>query len=220
VSAVRPWTEAPPPAVAGPSGRFVATPEPQNYRGPHRLFAVRLVNYLTNNVVNHVPSYAARRLWYRRVLGIRLAAHANLHLGCYVWFYGPGQIRRDGFSIGAYSRINRNCCLDARGSLHIGDNVSVSTEVMILTAAHRPDDPAFRVETRPVVIEDHVWIGARAILLPGVTLGRGCVVSAGAVVSRDVPPLAIVAGVPARTIGERPASAVGYVMGADYPLFE
>jgi acetyltransferase-like isoleucine patch superfamily enzyme len=129
-------------------------------------------------------------------------------------------MRRDGVSIGLNSRVNRNCCLDVRGGLRIGDDVSVSPDVVVLTASHRVDDPAFRVETRPVVIEDNVWIGTRATILPGVTLGRGCVVCAGAVVTRDVAALAIVGGVPAQRVGERPAAAAGYSLDSGFPLFE
>jgi maltose O-acetyltransferase len=91
---------------------------------------------------------------------------------------------------------------------------------MILTAAHGVADPEFRVIGEPVVIEDHVWIGSRAMILGGVTLGRGAVVAAGAIVTRDVPPLAIVAGIPARVVGERPESATHYVLDSNFPLFE
>jgi maltose O-acetyltransferase len=185
-----------------------------------RLFVVRLLNFFTNCIVAHIPSFTLRRLWYQHVLGASFGPQAGIHLNCYVWFYGPGQVRRDGFRLGAYSRINRGCCLDVRGGLDIGDNVSISPEVMILTASHRVDDPEFRVENRPVVIEDHVWIGSRATVLPGVTLGRGCVVAASAVVTRNVPPLAIVAGIPAREVGVRPAAAAEYVLDTPFPLFE
>jgi acetyltransferase-like isoleucine patch superfamily enzyme len=185
-----------------------------------RLLLVRTVNYLTNHLVPHVPSFAFRRAWYRRVVGISFGEHAGVHLGCYVWFYSPGQVRRDGVSIGAYSRINRNCCLDVRGGLVIGENVSVSPDVTILTAAHGVTDPEFRVVGKPVVIEDHVWIGARAMILGGTSLGRGSVVAAGAVVTRDVPELAIVAGIPARVVGTRPESATQYVLDSSFPLFE
>jgi acetyltransferase-like isoleucine patch superfamily enzyme len=189
-------------------------------RGLHRLLAIRVLNYVTNHVVSRVPSLALRRLWYRRVLGATFGPHAGIQLGCHVWFYGPGQIRRNGFRLGAHSRINRDCCLDVRGQLQIGDNVSVSPEVAILTASHRVDHPEFRVEIRPVVIEDHVWIGTRAMILPGVTLGHGCVVAAGAVVTRDAPPLTILAGVPARPVGVREAAATEYVLDTPFPLFE
>lgn len=205
-------------AVASPPP--TARPEPESTGPAHRLLAVRLITYVTNHVVAHVPSFALRSLWYRRALGVSLAPGAGIHLGCHLWFYGPGQMRRDGVAIGVNSRINRNCCLDVRGGLRIGDDVSVSPDVVVLTASHRVDDPEFRVETRPVVMEDNVWIGTRATILPGVTLGRGSVVCAGAVVTRDVEPLAIVAGVPARPVGERPAEAAAYTLDSGFPKFE
>jgi maltose O-acetyltransferase len=186
-----------------------------------KLLAIRTLNYLTNHVVAHVPSFALRRLWLSRVLGLAIGEGAGVHLGCYVWFYGPSQLRRDGSRIGAHSRINRRCTLDVRGRLVIGDNVSISPEVMILTAEHRLTDARFVEESRaPVVIEDHVFVGSRAIVMPGVTLGRGCVVAAGAVVTKSVEPLAIVGGVPARPIGTRPEESTRYVLDAPFPLFE
>jgi len=185
-----------------------------------RLLRIRTLTYLTNHVIGHLPSFKLRRGWYRRVLGMSLGANSGMHLGCYLWFYGPGQIRRDGVSVGGYSRINRDCMLDIRGGLTIGDNVSISPQVAILTAQHGIADPEFRVENRRVVIEDNVFVGTRAMILPGVTLGRGSVVAAGAVVTRDVPPLAIVAGVPARIVGTRPEDATHYVLDSSFPLFE
>lgn len=187
---------------------------------PHRVFAVRALSYLTNHLILHVPSFTIRHAWYRHVLGIRLAPGAVVHLGCFVWFYGRRQIRRERISIGANTRINRDCCLDVRGGLQIGENVSISPEVMILTAGHNVNDPSFRVETRSVVIQDHVYIGSRATILPGVTLGRGSVVGAASVVTRDVPPLAIVAGVPARPVGVRSEDSTHYVLDEPLALLE
>lgn len=185
-----------------------------------RLLGIRVLNYATNHIVAHIPSFGVRHFWYRRVLGIQLAKSAGVHLGCYVWFYGPGGIRRSGVRIGRNTQINRNCTVDVRGGLTIGDNVSISLNVMILTASHNVNDPSFEVENWPVTIEDHVWIGAGATVLPGVTLGRGAVVAAGAVVTRDAPPMAIVAGVPARLVGVRDAAATQYVLDGAHPLFE
>ena len=105
--------------------------------------------------------------------------------------------------IGANTAINRRCYLDARQGIEIGDNVNVSPEVYILTYQHDPQSPTFASYGAPVVIEDHAWIGVRAILLPGVRIGEGAVVAAGAVVTADVPPYAIVAGVPATVKQER-----------------
>ena len=107
--------------------------------------AVRVIAYLTNHLVAHLPSYRLRHAWYRRVLGLSLARSCGIHLGCFLWFNGPGQVRRDESCIGARTRINRDCCLDMRGPLLIGDDVSVSPEVMILTGQHRHDRPGLRV---------------------------------------------------------------------------
>jgi maltose O-acetyltransferase len=189
-------------------------------KNPAKTLTVRVLNYATNHVVAHLPSYRLRHAWYRRVLGLSLGDGAGVYMGCFVWFNGPGQVRRDGSFLGARTRINRDCCLDLRGSLLIGNDVSVSAEVMILTGLHRHDRPGFAFETRPVVIEDHVWIGARAVILPGASIGRGAVVAAGAVVSGRVPPMTVVGGVPARAIGTRPEESVGYHLGEPFHLFE
>lgn len=188
--------------------------------GAARSLAVRVLNYATNHVVAHVPIYAVRHAWYRRVLGLSLGPGSGIHMGCYFWFYGPGHLRRTGLVIGANTRINRDCCLDGRGRVQIGDNVSISPEVAILTTQHRPDEPGFPLESRPVVICDHVWIGMRATILPGTTIGRGAVVAAGAVARGDIEPMTIVAGVPARPVGTRPAAGIDYVLDQPFPLFE
>jgi acetyltransferase-like isoleucine patch superfamily enzyme len=200
--------------------RASASPEATGDGGTLKLVAVRVLQYLTNHVVSGLPSFAARRWWYRRVLGVRIGRGAGIHLGCHLWFYGPGQVRRDGFTLGRHSRVNRDCRLDVRGSLAIGENVSISPEVTVLTASHGVNDPLFGVEVRPVVIEDHVWIGTRAMIMPGVTLGRGSVVAAGAVVTRSVPPLTVVAGVPAKPVAARDETAIAYVLDGRFPLFD
>ena len=188
-------------------------------RSTPRVAGIRVLNYLTNHVVSHLPSYRFRHAWYR-ALGLSVGAGAGIHMGCYFWFFGPGHVRRTGVTIGANTRINRNCCLDGRGPLDIGDNVSVSPDVAIITTQHRLRSADFGLESRPVVIEDNVWIGMRATILPGTTIGRGAVVAAGAVVSGKVAPLSVVAGVPARPIAQRPEEAARYELDASLPLFE
>jgi maltose O-acetyltransferase len=201
--------------------RAAAEPETTGAGGGRlKLLTVRVIQYLTNHLIGALPSFTLRRLWYRRVLGVQIGRGAGIHLGCHLWFYGPGQVRREGFTIGRHSRVNRDCRLDVRGSLRIGENVSISPEVTVLTASHGVNDPMFRVERRPVVIEDHVWIGTRAMIMPGVTLGRGSVVAAGAVVTRSVAPLTVVAGVPAKPVAERDDAATSYVLDGPFPLFD
>ncbi len=185
-----------------------------------KTLAVRVIAYVTNHLVAHLPSYRLRHAWYRRMVGLSLAPGCGIHMGCFLWFNGPGQVRRDGSRIGARTRINRDCCLDMRGPLQIGHDVSVSPGVMILTGEHDHDRPGFAFETRPVVIEDHVWIGSRAVILPGASLGRGAVVAAGAVVSGRVEPMTVVGGVPARPLRTRPEQALDYALDDPLPLYE
>lgn len=105
-----------------------------------------------------------------------------------------------GLFIGPNSVINEKCRLDTRGTISIGTNVSISSEVVVLTATHDPRASDFKGVTLPVAIMDYAWIGTRAIILPGVTIGRGAVVGAGAVVTKSVGPGDTVAGVPAKRI--------------------
>jgi maltose O-acetyltransferase len=90
--------------------------------------------------------------------------------------------------------------------------VDLASEVMIYNAHHDIHDPLFRHVLQPVVIEDYVFIGPRAIILPGVTIGKGAVVAAGAVVTKDVGEREIVGGVPAKKIGER-TTELNYKLG-------
>ena len=107
------------------------------------------------------------------------------------------------FCMGENSHINRGCLLDARGGLQIGNNVSISHNVNIVTGGHDYQDSEFAVRRRPIQIDDYVWIGVGSIILQGVHIGKGAVVCAGAVVCKDVESYQVVAGVPAKKIGER-----------------
>jgi len=93
--------------------------------------------------------------------------------------------------------------LDARRGLVIGNYVNFSSEVMIWTLQHDHNSPTFADKGGKVVIGDRAWISCRAIILPGVTIGEGAVVAAGAVVTKDVAPYTIVGGIPAKEIGKR-----------------
>ena len=184
-----------------------------------RLLAIRIVGYVSNHVICRIPSFWLRHAWYRKVLGVRLGDGSAIFMGCYLWFYGVRDIRRGRLQIGERCRINRNCCLDVRGSLVIGSDVSISPEVVILTAGHDYEDPDFSLNHGPVVVDDHAWIGTRAMIMPGVTVGKGAVVAAGAVVTRNVEPGAVVGGVPARVLGNRHLDPK-YAIASRPPLFE
>lgn len=88
----------------------------------------------------------------------------------------------------------------------IGRNVMITEGVMIFTHLYDPTYAEHVMKVQPIRIEEDVFIGARSILLNGVTLGRGCVIGAASLVTRDVPPFAVVVGSPARQVGARGAS--------------
>jgi acetyltransferase-like isoleucine patch superfamily enzyme len=152
--------------------------------------------FLTNRIIARLPLHWVRLLFYRKILNIKIGNGSSIFMDA--WFDTIGNI-----TIGVNSTINQKCRLDGRGGLMIGDNASISAEVCILTAEHDLQSPDFRGKQAAVRIEDYVFIGTRAMILPGVSLKEGSAVAAGAVVTVDVEPFTIVAGVPAREIGRR-----------------
>ncbi len=107
-------------------------------------------------------------------------------------------------TIGSESAINKKVLLDGRGgNLVIGNNVDIAQEVQIWTLQHDYNSPTYRAIGKSVTIGDYVWIGSRAIILPGVKIGKGAVIAAGSIVTKDVPEFTVVAGVPAKKIAER-----------------
>lgn len=113
---------------------------------------------------------------------------------------------RDVVRIGEHCEINEDVYIQ---SAVIGNHVLIAQNAALLAVTHRYDDlerPVLEqgfTQPAPVIVEDKVWIGRNVIVMPGVRLGKGCIVGAGAVVTKNVPPYAIVAGVPARVIKSR-----------------
>jgi len=115
-------------------------------------------------------------------------------------------------SIGNNCVINKKVLLDGRGGqLIIGNNVDIAQETNIWTLEHDVHDDNHKDIGADVIIEDYVWIASRVAILPGVRIGRGAVVASCALVTKDVPPMAIVGGVPAKIIGTR-KSALAYTL--------
>jgi acetyltransferase-like isoleucine patch superfamily enzyme len=161
-----------------------------------RLFAGSIVSFLYNNFVGRIPAEFFRRLYLRAWLGT-FGESSSVQMGCR--FLNGRKVR-----LGKRNVINFGCLFDGRNhQIRTGDDVSVGPEAAILTLSHDPQSPDFADRGGDVMIGDRVWIAYRAIILPGVTIGEGAVVAAGAVVASDVEPFTIVAGVPARKIGER-----------------
>jgi len=158
-----------------------------------------------------LPSRRLRTLLAVRVLGMEIDPTAIL----YGWrdIREPSRVR-----IGAGSVIGFDATLDGREGITIGADVNLSSEVAMWTLQHDPSDPEFASRGGPIVVEDRAWISFRATILPGVTVGRGAVVAAGALVTEDVEEFAIVGGVPARVIGSRPRE-LRYDLTEDVPWF-
>ncbi len=169
------------------------------------------IKYATNHIINHIPSYTIRHGWYRHVLGWHIGPKATIFMGLHAQM--PG-IRTSGkkVSVGKSSLINNGCRFHIGGGIVIGESVSISAGTWLITGTHDINDPQFAVGYKPIVIEDYVWIGVRATVLSGVTIGEGAVVMAGAIVTHDVPPYAIVGGVPAKVVGQRELRNPSYTL--------
>lgn len=161
--------------------------------------------------VGFVPFHHIRRFFYR-IFGMRIGAGSTIHMMARI--YDPSHIQ-----IGNDTIIGERASLDGRkqlsnsqGGLEIGDHVDIASEVMIWTSQHDLRSQSWQAIEKKVVIGNYVFIGPRAIILPGVTIGDGAVVAAGAVVTKDIPARTIVAGVPAKPIGDR-QTELNYTLG-------
>lgn len=161
-----------------------------------RSIAGSIVAFIYNGIVGKVPSRFFRRAFLRLWLG-RLGAGSNIQRNCK--FLNARKVE-----LGDRNVVNFGCLFDGRVyKIVTGTDVSIGPEAAILTLGHDPQSPDFADKGGDVVIGDRVWICYRAIILPGVTIGDGAVIAAGAVVTKNVEAFSIVAGNPAREIGKR-----------------
>jgi maltose O-acetyltransferase len=171
----------------------------------------RLYNYLADlalfkmQLLTSIPSHHIRR-FIMRLGGAKIGKGSSIHIGCK--FFSLKNIR-----IGEDTIIGQGCFLDGRDKLEIGSHVDIASEVMIYNSEHDINSEDFHAINGPVEIGDYVFIGPRAIILPGVKIGRGAVVAASAVVTKDVNDYEIVGGVPAKVIGKRKLKNPSYILG-------
>ncbi len=151
--------------------------------------------YIVNDFLPIIPFWTIRKA-YLKALNVKIGKDTFMMKNCTM--LTPGRLK-----IGEYSHINHGCLLDARGGIIIGNCTSVSYNVSIITGGHDIQSETFSGVYHPIVIGDHVWIGANATILQNVNIGDGAIVCAGAVVTKDIPPYTIYGGVPAKKIGER-----------------
>ena len=141
--------------------------------------------------------------------GVRIGSHTSVARNLWLHCGGmPDTYSHGFFEIGEHSFIGPNAVMGAGGGIRIGNYVLFGPDVVVSSENHRFDDPDTRIRDqgvtrKGVVIEDDCWIASKAVILDGVTVGRGSVVAAGAVVTRDVPSYSVVAGIPAEVIRRR-----------------
>ncbi|OGY09582.1 MAG: hypothetical protein A2782_03410 [Candidatus Blackburnbacteria bacterium RIFCSPHIGHO2_01_FULL_43_15b] len=155
--------------------------------------------------VGHIPIRTLRHAIYMLV-GVRMGRGSTIHM--WTNFFQPKNIE-----IGQDTIVGNNAFLDGRAPLIIGNHTNIAAEVLIYNSEHDVHSEDFHAIEGPVEIGDYVFIGPRAIILPGVKIGRGAIVAAGAVVTKSVSDFAIVGGVPAKEIGERKNKNPRYSLG-------
>ena len=155
--------------------------------------------------IGHIPSHFVRNTVYKLV-GIKIGQDSTFHM--WANFFEPKNI-----TIGRGTIIGDHVFLDGRDKIIIGNHVDVASQVLVYNSEHNLSDPNFTATKGEVVIEDYVFIGPRVTILPGVRIGKGAVVAAGAVVTKNVEDYKIVGGVPAKEIGERPLKDLNYRLG-------
>lgn len=173
----------------------------------HRSLKEKLVNkyiWLFDRLfllwISEIHSHHIRNFFYKHAHRVKMDKNVVIYSG--VEIRNPVNLK-----IGSGTIIGDNSILDARAGIEIGKNVNFSSNVRIWTLQHDYRDPNFACNPDhygPVKIGDRAWIGPHTIILHDVSIGEGAVVAAGAVVTKDVPPYTLVAGVPAKPIGKRP----------------
>ncbi len=171
---------------------------------------LRGMQLLAAFIVGRLPAHAVRLAFYRHILRIQIGRNTSVHWRAV--FRGP-----EGVQIGSNTIVGNDVFLDGRRCIRIGSNVNVGGHVFIHTMEVDPQDQLFAATGGPVEICDYAYIASHVVILPGVRIGRGAVVAAGAVVVADVQDYEIVGGVPARRIGVR-SSDLNYVLKYHHPF--
>jgi len=174
---------------------------PARYDPVHDIFEAG-IKYATNHIINHIPSHTVRHAWYQRALAWEIDPSATTMMGQHIEFVSRQRNGRR-VSIGVGTVIDHDCLISTTGGLLIGAHVFISPGVWLITGTHDINDAGFAPTYGAIVIDDYAWIGPRATILGHVTIGRGAVVQAGAVVTQDVAPNTVVGGIPAIVIGMR-----------------
>lgn len=159
---------------------------------PGRGIFVRTLWHFINALLvqNHLNPSSGLKVKVLRIFGAKIGTGVVLKPGINVKY--PWNLE-----IGDYSWIGENAWLDSLAPIKIGKNACISQGTYFCTGNHDWTDPAFGLIVKPIVVEDGAWVGARATVLPGVTIAENSIAAAGAVVTKDTEPFMIHAGNPA-----------------------
>jgi len=172
------------------------------------------IRYLWKNRAKfNVGSITFYRAWAKRILTFQDVIKRNFRRSRLTNFGAIidqtseiGVIKADGnkqnLIIGAHSFLGR-VELALHDQIRIGNNVCINDGVKLLSGSHNINDPYWELIKKPIFIDDYVWIATNAIILPGVSIGKGAVIAAGAVVSKDVEPFTIMVGNPAKALAKK-----------------
>ena len=165
-------------------------------REKYRRIIKALKFYIYNSFITNIPSHKIRLFYLKKILHIKIGKNTSINMKC---FFAGNNIE-----IGNNTVINRATYFDGRAAkIVIKNNVSISPETYILTMSHDVNDPLFDTYSKEVIIEDYVWTGARAMIMPGVVMGKGSVLGAYSIATKSLAPYGIYVGVPAKRIAER-----------------
>jgi len=155
--------------------------------------------------VGFIPLHFVRKFFYL-ISGVKMPWDSTIHIGAN--FFNPSNV-----SIGHDTIVGDHCFMDGRAPLKIGNHVGIASQVLIYNDEHDINSPDYGNSFGPVEIGDYVFIGPRVIILPNIKIGKGAVIAAGAIVTKDIPENEIWAGVPAKKISDRKIDKPNYKLG-------
>ncbi len=173
-----------------------------------------LRSWFLNTIIANTPFWHVRKAFYRHFCKIQLGKESSIGRGAK--FTGD---KFHEIHIGEHCSIPYDSFWVVGASITIGNHVVFGHRVSLYTSDHDPDDADSARRNAPIVIEERAWIGSEVTLLPGVTIGKGAVVAAGSLVTKDVAPFSIVAGRPAKFMRARAVQEFTYLI-TEIPWYE
>lgn len=178
--------------------------------------------YLIKN--REIPVFFSKRwflVWLKRLITFPLLLKIFMYRGLYSLLgVQIGRLtiiegttirgKHDNLSIGNESFIAKDVNFGLHNRITIGSNVVINSGVKLLTGSHRLDSSSWHLITESIIIEDYAWIATNAVILPGVRIGKGAVVGAGAIVTKSIPDFSIVAGNPAKQLNRHRVESLNY----------